>query len=263
MSSELLLSQAQKDAAIEDDASDGISNYSRDTACRDFEKARYARSVCRGNFMRNFHVTLALVNCFLFTVLVLRNVMATHDRALRIQSPADEAIRYKTTYFDKYGHLGGNPFSQPPGPELDKAWHRLLAGMNIAVSNEWLDPFGAETIPLADNSGMLVQLGIYHELHCLKKLKRWNYRSHYYGNLSDADLNEEEIHVEHCLEWLRVAALCRSDTTLTTFQWEGANGSRLATEYPIPRMCVDSEQVMQWSEERAVDITQEGILEHS
>lgn len=116
-----------------------------------------------------------------------------------------------------------------------------------------------------------------------KKLKRWNYRDHYYSNLPEEDLKEEEIHIgkltspiyslqkisslmsqqEHCLEWLRVAALCRSDVTLTTFQWEGVNGSRLATEYPIPRQCVDSERVLEWSEARAIDITQEGILEHA
>lgn len=67
---------------------------------------------------------------------------------------------------------------------------------------------------------------------------------------------------EHCLEWLRIAVLCRSDITLTTFQWEGVNRSRLATEYPIPRRCVDSERLLRWSEDRAVDITQEGVLEH-
>jgi hypothetical protein len=93
-------------------------------------------------------------------------------------------VHYNSTYFDKYGHLGGNPFSQPPGPELDEAWHRLLAGnyfnywsakrklihsqgMNIAVSPKWLDPFGTSSVRLADNSGVLAQLGVYHELHCL------------------------------------------------------------------------------------------------
>ncbi|PVH96846.1 hypothetical protein DM02DRAFT_658845 [Periconia macrospinosa] len=74
-----------------------------------------------------------------------------------------------------YGYLGGNSFSQPPGPELDKAWHRFLAGMNIVVSPKWLDLFGAGSVRLVDNSGVLAQLGVYHELHCLKKLKYWNY----------------------------------------------------------------------------------------
>lgn len=28
-----------------------------------------------------------------------------------------------------------------------------------------------------------------------KKLKHWNYRPHYYGNLTDAELKEEELHI--------------------------------------------------------------------
>ncbi|KAL7621387.1 hypothetical protein AAE478_008709 [Parahypoxylon ruwenzoriense] len=169
-------------------------------------------------------------------------------------------IQYESRYFRKYGHWD-SPFSQKAGPGLDDAWHTLLSGMNIRAPKEWLEPFGVDSVRLADGSGVLVQLGVYHELHCLKKLKHWNYRSHYYGNLSDVELKEEESHIEHCLEWLRVAALCRGDTTLTTFHWGGRDGSSLQTDYPIPHQCVNSERLLRWSEERAVDITQEGLLE--
>jgi hypothetical protein len=46
----------------------------------------------------------------------------------------------------------------------------LPLGMNIRVPEEWLTPFGAESVHLADGSGVLVQLGVYHELHCLVRL---------------------------------------------------------------------------------------------
>lgn len=39
--------------------------------------------------------------------------------------------------------------------------------MNIRVSTEWLAQYGVESIPLADGSGVVAQLGVYHELHCL------------------------------------------------------------------------------------------------
>lgn len=87
--------------------------------------------------------------------------------------------------------------------------------MNIRVSEDWLDHSGAESIHLADGSGVLVQLGLYHELHCLvrrtctavynsgltyftvtqKKLKHWIYRSYYTGNGSTIDQEEEDAHV--------------------------------------------------------------------
>ncbi|KAI2768969.1 hypothetical protein F4815DRAFT_489826 [Daldinia loculata] len=209
-----------------------------------------------------FHIFLFTMNTVLATVF-MRKIMLYDDRlSLHAHSPARSTVEYETTYFEKYGHLS-SPFSKKPGPELDAAWHKQLSGMNIRVSKDWLEPFDAESIHFADGSGVLAQLGVYHELHCLKKLKHWIYRSDYYGNMSAIELEEEEAHIEHCLEWLRVAALCRGDTTLTTFQWRKGERVSLETEYPIPRQCVNSERLLKWSEERAVDINQEGLLERA
>ncbi|KAI0602838.1 hypothetical protein F4775DRAFT_597977 [Biscogniauxia sp. FL1348] len=206
------------------------------------------------------HIILLTLNILLLVILIRKTLFDEDQVSLHAQSPAKEVVRYQSTYFKKYGHLD-SPFSQKPGPELDAAWHEQLSGMNIRVSSEWLKPFNAESVHLANGSGVLVQLGVYHELHCLKKLKHWIYRSHYYGNISATDLEEEEAHIEHCLEWLRVAVLCRGDTTLTTFRWGGRGGSSLETEYPIPRQCVDSDRLLEWSERHSVDITQQGLLE--
>ncbi|KAK8137991.1 hypothetical protein PG984_001371 [Apiospora sp. TS-2023a] len=148
--------------------------------------------------------------------------------------------------------------------------------MNVRISEDWLDHLGIDSIRLADGSGVLAQLGLYHELH----LKHWIYYPYYFGNESNVDQEEEEAHVapiwppqgdsilirplvilEHCLEWLRVAALCRGDTTLSTFRWGGKEGVSLETEYPVPHQCVNSASLMEWAEKRAVDITQGGVLQ--
>lgn len=68
---------------------------------------------------------------------------------------------------------------------------------------------------------------------------------------------------EHCLEWIRMGVLCRSDITLSVLQWDSETGSRLETEYPIPRKCIDSERILQWAERNAIDLSKEGILESS
>jgi hypothetical protein len=62
---------------------------------------------------------------------------------------------------------------------------------------------------------------------------------------------------DHCLEWLRVVALCRGDTVLTTFEWDGDN---LETEYPIARQCVDSNHLLVWSQHNSVDLSTPGLL---
>ncbi|KAI1324466.1 hypothetical protein F5Y16DRAFT_381005 [Xylariaceae sp. FL0255] len=200
-----------------------------------------------------------IVTNLISIILLLRNgrhgTRSTAD--LPALSPVDDSIRYETTYFDKYGHLT-SPFAKEPGPELDAAWHQQLAGMNIKVSEEWLERYGADSVHFADGSGVLVQLGVYHELHCLKRIKHWIYPSYYGDNHTD---KEDAAHIEHCLEWLRQAALCRGDTTLTTFEWGiGDRNGVLETEYPFPRRCVSPQSLLAWSEERAVDITEPGLL---
>ena len=66
--------------------------------------------------------------------------------------------------------------------------------MNIKVPFETIERYGATSIKLADGSGYVAQLGVYHELHCLKKLKRWIYSSHFYSDLSPGELLEERVH---------------------------------------------------------------------
>ncbi|KAL1600857.1 hypothetical protein SLS60_007245 [Paraconiothyrium brasiliense] len=133
--------------------------------------------------------------------------------------------------------------------------------MNIRVSEEYFSQYRAQSAKLSDGSGYAAQLGVYHELHCLKKIKHWIHRSHYHTNVSQAVLDEEEEHVEHCLEWLRLGVMCRADVTLSALQWDSPTGSRLETEYPIPRKCVNFERLKKWSEERAIDVTETGIID--
>jgi hypothetical protein len=80
-------------------------------------------------------------------------------------APARNAIRYEQRYFEKQGH-STSPFSGEPRPALEEAWHDLLSGMNIRVSEEYLTPYKAKSLPLA-GGGYAAQLGMYHELHCL------------------------------------------------------------------------------------------------
>jgi len=45
--------------------------------------------------------------------------------------------------------------------------------------------------------------------------------------------------------------MCRGDTALTTFKWEGTQ-SRPVTVFKTEHQCVDWERLISWSNERAV-----------
>lgn len=68
----------------------------------------------------------------------------------------------------------------------------------------------------------------------------------------------EEVHIDHCLEYWREAAMCRGDMTLATFFWRD--------ELPYSRVysdheCVDWEALDRWARSRMVDMSDYSALE--
>lgn len=58
--------------------------------------------------------------------------------------------------------------------------------------------------------------------------------------------------IDHCLDLLRSAALCRGDTTLTTFGWTDETERPMLNTRLIPRQCVDWEALMNSVKHRVV-----------
>ncbi|CAG8972144.1 hypothetical protein HYALB_00009692 [Hymenoscyphus albidus] len=134
-----------------------------------------------------------------------------------INSPAIEALRYEKKVF--HSPVDGNPFAGPPRQELDDAWHKLLKNIHIRVSKQELDDMGGQSLELSDGTGYLSSLEVYHDLHCLKRIRHFMYRDHYLPNMTEKELAFQTFHTEHCLEHFRELVMCRGDIALTTFYY--------------------------------------------
>lgn len=196
-------------------------------------------------------------------LLVVAFVSWTHQPQAQTSSvrggfpPAESGLRFRSQLFDKYG-VRNSPTAQEPGPALDSAWHGLLSSMMVKISPEQMFSQTPESsIPLADGSGYVASLGVYHELHCIKLLKHWIHKDYYLAGWDEDRVEQYWKHLNHCLDWLKTAALCRSDTTITTLTW---NGSILDTEYPVAYQCVDPDSLFAWTNEHAIDITDSSVL---
>ncbi|MCJ1446153.1 MAG: hypothetical protein MMC23_006658 [Stictis urceolatum] len=184
-----------------------------------------------------------------------------------------------------------NQFAGLPRPELDAAWHELFesgwfvlqlsaldperysslnrppltarVGLdnNIRVSKSDLDFHNVTSLPLADGSGYASQLGVFHELHCLKKIRQWIYRDYYLTDESSADLIEGEAHIHHCIEMLRESILCCGDTTLSSFEYIAGAPSHLTVVAKGERSCVNWKELRAWNDRRAIDAFEPGVLE--
>ncbi|BCS02759.1 oxidase ustYa family protein [Aspergillus luchuensis] len=165
-------------------------------------------------------------------------------------SPARTAIKYEPRRL--YRDIDHNDFTGDPRPEFDAAWNHLLQPMTIKISKEELSNLPDSSIAFKDGSGYIAELAVYHELHCIKRLRRHFHLDRYYPNMTADEWEREQTHVNHCLEYWREAAICRGDTTLSTFQWLGGLPySRVYSDHE----CVNWATLDGWARGRMVNMT--------
>ncbi|KAI3323800.1 hypothetical protein HD806DRAFT_495631 [Xylariaceae sp. AK1471] len=176
-----------------------------------------------------------------------------------VHSPATSAISYeKRTLYRSIGPE--NVFTGEPSKELDEAWRELVKPMAVKISAEELSQLGASSIALKDGSGYIAEMAVFHELHCIKRIRRHLHLDYYYGNMTEDETDRETRHMHHCLEYWREAAMCRGDPTLTTFEWnEGRPFSRVYSTHE----CVNWAKIRAWAESRMVDPSDLGIFSHN
>ena len=61
--------------------------------------------------------------------------------------------------------------------------------------------------------------------------------------------------LDHCIEVLRVAAMCNGNSGLQAFQWLPNSTGKPATMPLVERQCVDWEVLAQWSKDRGIGVS--------
>ncbi|KAI0394338.1 hypothetical protein F5Y17DRAFT_428020 [Xylariaceae sp. FL0594] len=134
--------------------------------------------------------------------------------------------------------------------------------MNIAVHKSDLRRVGSHSIPIPGTEDMyFAGLSVFHELHCLKRLRQYTWADHYFPNLTEEEKHLNRLHTDHCLEILRQASMCRADTALFTIVW--TEGSRYpSADFSQEHECANFDKVNAWAAEHRVDPSQPGLLVH-
>ncbi|KAA8644989.1 uncharacterized protein ATNIH1004_009200 [Aspergillus tanneri] len=69
-----------------------------------------------------------------------------------------------------------------------------------------------ETVQLYNDPGYLFYgLGVYHQLHCLNRIRKTFYKEKFYA---DEDPHMIEVHKNHCFDVIRQALMCHGDISL-------------------------------------------------
>ncbi|KAI0381218.1 hypothetical protein F5Y04DRAFT_281192 [Hypomontagnella monticulosa] len=170
-------------------------------------------------------------------------------------SPVEEFLEYEARSVD--GLADGSVYAGYPRPESESAWKALMEGTNIKIYPEEMLKLGETSLQMRDGSGSLAVLGVYHELHCVKRLRKWFYREYYYPNQTELEFSERLTHAEHCLEFIRQAAMCHGDVTTTSFKWlhdSQGNVIEPTTKEGALHKCVKWDSISRWARSRRVDL---------
>ncbi|KAI1249472.1 hypothetical protein MGN70_009085 [Eutypa lata] len=140
---------------------------------------------------------------------------------------------------------GESPYAGPPSKDIDRAWTKLLDHVNIRASDRELTSLNQTSVQLPNGQGSLVWMDKY--------LRQWIYRDHYHPEVGPEETPHWLLHIDHCLDLIRQALMCRADTSLMTFHWAADRREPMLKLESPEHVCVDWEDLMEKVESRRVN----------
>ncbi|KAH8591205.1 hypothetical protein B0O99DRAFT_675382 [Bisporella sp. PMI_857] len=167
--------------------------------------------------------------------------------------PIAEAIEYEEVVFKISG--GGTrkdpvtPYEGPPTPEKDMRWYEQMNVGMIALTPEMNKTLKFPTQPKSKiDSTPIIQLDVFHQLHCLNAIRNIVYGTNIWYNSDD---RQDQIHIDHCIDYLRQVIMCHSDVTPITHapRPEGFNPllSDWRPKFAVHYTCRNFQKIHDWA----------------
>ncbi|KAK2800819.1 hypothetical protein FQN50_007960 [Emmonsiellopsis sp. PD_5] len=174
------------------------------------------------------------------TVIWLNMILASRPPQA-VYSPARAVGKYLPMHFD--GALDAtNLFKGPPSNDEVKPF---------AVTTEDLEKINKTSVEVPTRPAEhFVSLAVFHQLHCLDKVRRYLHNDYYH--MEDHDSTVPLIdHMDHCIDMLRQALMCQADSTLIT--WEGPF-TNPKPDFSATHYCRSFDTIHDWAKEREIDV---------
>ncbi|KAJ3493773.1 hypothetical protein NLG97_g4517 [Lecanicillium saksenae] len=166
-----------------------------------------------------------------------------------IYSPLQSAVEYHNVMFT--GGLKGDT-SKYLGKtkEVDEAWEALYDDVLISQ----ISPAQAALLPNAttrfnnETDYHIVELDVFHQLHCLNMMRKMVYPDVYPMDLTSGTPEAEDnlFHMEHCYEQLRQSLQCTSDLATITWQWSRKQNRFLGNVHSM-HTCKKWDKIHDWA----------------
>ncbi|OQE41813.1 hypothetical protein PENCOP_c004G03202 [Penicillium coprophilum] len=145
-------------------------------------------------------------------------------------------------------------FVDPPNPENDIAWNKLLPDGRGYIYVENGARYGLEP-GVQKEAGEIYGVSMFHQIHCLAVIRRDYYKLVMGLQTDDHSVIKEAAerqlaseHTGHCFDYLRQAFECSGDMSLEWPRTE-KDGSRFQTDGAgIPHVCASKSAIMDYME---------------
>lgn len=169
-----------------------------------------------------------------------------------LYSPAQDALEYETRVFHEGLGADRTIYQMPPSPEVDKAWTDLYNFGVSRVPKAIADRLVNSTYRIpGDEQHYVVQLDVFHQLHCLNMIRKALYPD-YYPEMRPDPNNLEDLHWNHCIESLRQSLTCSADISPLVWQWVD-RVKQVKIVGNIAHTCRNYDKIKQWALDRRLD----------
>lgn len=92
----------------------------------------------------------------------------------------------------------------------------------------------------------VVAFEVFHQLHCLNTIRQYTWRNHYTVLPAALDGNDvaNRMHVDHCIETLRLSLMCNAD--LTPFTLPIGEHNRVRADFDAFHRCKKWDPLVNW-----------------
>ncbi|OAK99032.1 hypothetical protein IQ06DRAFT_357079 [Phaeosphaeriaceae sp. SRC1lsM3a] len=171
-----------------------------------------------------------------------------------LESPVDIAsYGWKNINFEAATQDELTEYQGVPNEKNNKLWTDSFNLFGISkITMEEARPLKNRTVPMDDEGHYIVTLDVFHQLHCLNKLREkiyWNVTN--YGEPEHSHLNV--VHIDHCIDQLRQSLMCTVDVTPIPYEWYPKYGAYMPST-GIMHTCRNFEAVQNWAKKRPAGV---------
>ncbi|KAI0199890.1 hypothetical protein F4808DRAFT_194786 [Astrocystis sublimbata] len=214
---------------------------------------------------------LAIFNLGLYLHQCLKTL--SEPECARLLSPYSPAIDagiveyYDTTFQNEFG--GRSEYIGVPTPELEAKWVYLWSrgAFELPLDGPSKLNKSVEGLKHAHNDpnrGYAAVLEVFHQLHCLNQIRQYTWKDHYAKHMADyiSDDNrtavnldvadpanaQDRMHVDHCIEALRLQLMCSADLTPLLIEVDESSELGLKTDFNVRHRCRRWDKITAWQD---------------